>query len=141
VAVFEKTLTLNTSAVLHDSSTGQVTNLMSSDAQKLFESSRGVQALWSAPLQIVACLIYLWYVIGPSMFAGLVCSCVICPVFVCIAIGFEVIQTAKMKHTDTRVQLTTELVTGIRLIKFFGWEEAYIAKLLKIRLQVHVLFR
>jgi hypothetical protein len=33
--------------------------------------------------------------------------------------------TATLTFTDKRLRLVTELVSGIRLLKFFGWEEIF----------------
>ena len=35
----------------------------------------------------------------------------------------QTIQTEKMKMTDSRVQIVTEIMNVIRMVKLFGWEK------------------
>lgn len=38
-----------------------------------------------------------------------------------------------VKITDKRVRLTTEVLQGIRLIKFYAWEEFYTQQIAELR--------
>jgi len=38
-----------------------------------------------------------------------------------------------VKITDKRVRLTTEVMQGIRLIKVYGWEAFYTARIVTLR--------
>ena len=43
-------------------------------------------------------------------------------------------QRAKgVKYTDKRIRLTTEVLQGIRLIKFFSWEPFYADQMIDLR--------
>ena len=43
---------------------------MSVDAQRLVDICQFINQLWSAPLQMVICLYFLWQTLGPSVLAG-----------------------------------------------------------------------
>jgi ATP-binding cassette, subfamily C (CFTR/MRP), member 1 len=38
-----------------------------------------------------------------------------------------------VKITDARIRLITEVLQGVRLIKFYGWEEFYVQKIQEMR--------
>ena len=38
-----------------------------------------------------------------------------------------------MVHTDFRVKLTSEILNGVRIIKYYAWENAFIANILETR--------
>lgn len=38
-----------------------------------------------------------------------------------------------MKQTDSRAKLLSEYLSGIKLIKYFGWEDMIIQKIMKVR--------
>ena len=54
-----------------DKTVGEIVNLMSVDAQRLLELMTFIQILWSGPFQIILSVVFLWFIIGPSVFAGL----------------------------------------------------------------------
>lgn len=53
-----------------DKTVGEIVNLMSVDAQRLLELMTYVHILWSGPFQIALALVFLWFTVGPSIFAG-----------------------------------------------------------------------
>ncbi|VEL35825.1 unnamed protein product [Protopolystoma xenopodis] len=54
------------------STTGEITNLMSSDAAKLNDLMPYFNIVWSGPFQIIIALVMLWNELGPAVLAGLV---------------------------------------------------------------------
>lgn len=38
-----------------------------------------------------------------------------------------------MKYTDARIKLISELLTGIRVLKYFAWEGPYLEKVSEYR--------
>ncbi len=53
-----------------NSTVGEIVNLMSVDAQRFQDLTPYLHMLWSAPYQIVLALIFLYQVMGVSIFAG-----------------------------------------------------------------------
>ena len=49
---------------------GEIVNLMSVDAQRLRDITSYLWVFWSCPLQIIVALIFLYMVLGVSIFAG-----------------------------------------------------------------------
>ena len=57
---------------------GEITNLMSVDAQRLMDLCTSIHLVWSAPLQMCIAMYFLWMTLGPSILAGVgVMICVI----------------------------------------------------------------
>jgi ATP-binding cassette, subfamily C (CFTR/MRP), member 1 len=53
-----------------------------------------------------------------------------------LAILFKIMYDQRVKGvkiTDARVRLITEVLQGIRLIKFYGWEDFYVQKIQEMR--------
>ena len=59
---------------------GQVVNLMSVDAQKVQDLYLYGNLLWSLPLTITLCIVFLWQTIGPSCLAGLALLLILLPI-------------------------------------------------------------
>jgi ABC-type bacteriocin/lantibiotic exporter with double-glycine peptidase domain len=102
---------------------------MSTDTTRLDNLSGYIQLLFTAPIQFVVALSLLIMVLGPSALVGFA-----------VMILFGPIQTYAMKRlarlrrtilplTDKRVKLTQEVLQGIRVVKFFAWEDSFLTRL------------
>ena len=58
-----------------------------------------------------------------SAVVGMVTMVALFPVPGYFAAKLQTIQNEKMKMTDSRVQVVTEIMNVIRMIKLFGWEK------------------
>ena len=72
--------------------------------------------LWSAPLQIVLCLVFLWQILGPSVLAGLLVMILLIPVNGFIAVKAKALQVKQMKEKDNRVKMMNEILQGIKVL-------------------------
>jgi ABC-type multidrug transport system fused ATPase/permease subunit len=61
-------------------STGDIVNYMAVDTQRLQDLAQYGQQLWSAPFQIILCMISLYQLVGLSMFAGVGVMVIMIPV-------------------------------------------------------------
>lgn len=68
-AVYRKALILSSSAK-KETATGEIVNIMAVDAQCFMELMTYVNSIWSAPLQILLALYFLWANLGASVLAG-----------------------------------------------------------------------
>ena len=69
----------------HDSTTGEIVNLMAIDAQRVMDIAGYLHYLWAAPLQIVLAIYFLYQTMGPSVFAGVAVMVLLIPVNAVIA--------------------------------------------------------
>jgi hypothetical protein len=68
--VYEHTVRM-TGALMADTSSGVIINLMSADAQKFFELSQFMHLFWAAPLLIAVAITYLVLMLGLPALAGI----------------------------------------------------------------------
>ena len=64
---------------------GEIVNLMSVDAQRLRDAASYLWVFWSCPLQIIVALVFLYLVLGPSIFAGFGIMLLLFPVNLVVA--------------------------------------------------------
>uniref|UniRef100_A0AAQ5Y2C9 Multidrug resistance-associated protein 1 n=1 Tax=Amphiprion ocellaris TaxID=80972 RepID=A0AAQ5Y2C9_AMPOC len=124
-AVYRKALVIS-SAARRTSTVGEIVNLMSVDAQRFMDLITYINMIWSAPLQVVLALYFLWQNLGPSVLAGVAVMLLMVPVN-------AVIQVAQMKSKDQRIKLMNEMLNGIKVLKLYAWELAFKDKVSEIR--------
>lgn len=130
--VFKKSLVLS-SEDRSQRSTGDIVNLMSIDTQRLQDLCQYGQTIWSGPFQIILCLASLYNLLGNSMWAGVFIMIILIPANSYLTNKQKLFQKAQMNNKDQRTRLTTELLTNIKSLKLYGWENAFVSKLSHIR--------
>ncbi|OJD38972.1 abc metal ion transporter [Diplodia corticola] len=114
-------------------STGDIVNYMAVDTQRLQDLTQfGIQ-LWSAPFQIVLCMLSLYKLVGLSMLAGVGAMIIMIPVNGFIARIMKTLQKKQMKNKDARTRLMTEILNNMKSIKLYAWTTAFLNKLNFIR--------
>ncbi|XP_072224734.1 multidrug resistance-associated protein 1-like [Leuresthes tenuis] len=83
-AVYRKALVISSSA-RRTSTVGEIVNLMSVDAQRFMDLITYINMIWSAPLQVVLALYFLWQNLGPSVLAGVAVMVLMVPINAVIA--------------------------------------------------------
>ncbi|KAM3864489.1 multidrug resistance-associated protein 1 [Diretmus argenteus] len=131
-AVYRKALVIS-SAARRTSTVGEIVNLMSVDAQRFMDLITYINMIWSAPLQVVLALYFLWQNLGPSVLAGVAVMVLMVPVNAVIAMKTKTYQVAQMKSKDNRIKLMNEVLNGIRVLKLYAWEMAFKDKVSSIR--------
>ncbi|KAF9961648.1 hypothetical protein BGZ70_008234 [Mortierella alpina] len=130
--IYRKGLVLSSKAK-QDFSTGKITNLMSTDTARLDFLAGFFHILWTAPLMILMILILLLVNMGWTALIGFVFLVMFGPIQARIVQALSVIRRKSTLITDARVKLTQEVLQGMRVIKFYGWEEAFLSKLEDLR--------
>jgi ATP-binding cassette subfamily C (CFTR/MRP) protein 1 len=113
--------------------TGDIVNYMAVDTQRLQDLAQYGQQLWSAPFQIVLCMLSLYQLLGWSMFAGVGAMIVMIPLNGWIARIMKTLQKEQMKNKDMRTRLMTEILNNMKSIKLYAWTTAFMARLNHIR--------
>ncbi|KAM7318619.1 hypothetical protein ACRRTK_021731 [Alexandromys fortis] len=104
--------------------TGEALNLLGTDSERLLNFAGSFHEAWGLPLQLAITLYLLYQQVGMAFVAGLVLALLLVPVNKVIATRIMASNQEMLQHKDARVKLMTELLSGIRVIKFFGWEQA-----------------
>ena len=114
-------------------SIGAVVNLLSNDAQKLYDVMPTIHLLWSAPTQIVVATYLLISTLGTTSLVGVGFLCLMAPANYYIAKGISKMRDWHMPITDKRVELCSEVIEGIHSVKCFSWERKFYEKILQVR--------
>ena len=114
-------------------STGDIVNHMAVDQQRLADLTQYGQQIWSAPFQIVLCMISLYQLVGLSVLAGVGAMVVMIPLNGIIARIMKNLQIAQMKNKDQRTRLMTEILNNMKSIKLYAWTSAFMENLSHIR--------
>ncbi|KAG0084918.1 hypothetical protein BGZ92_009462 [Podila epicladia] len=139
--IYRKALKLSPDA-RRISSNGQITNHVAVDAE-LWEDSVPCLSSWiSIPIDLAICLTMLYRLLGWSFTAGLLTFVALIPVQAWRATVYEGLEEDRMKATDERVRITSEVLASIKIVKLYGWEEAFKERILKTkRKELDILYR
>lgn len=109
--------------------TGAIINLMAVDAFKVSETCAYLHFLWATtPVQVVVAIYLLYRILGYSSIAVIGLIVVLLPINMYVAMQFAKIQKAILAATDARIHTTNEVLTNIRIIKYFAWEQRFIGQ-------------
>ncbi|XP_004680354.2 PREDICTED: multidrug resistance-associated protein 4 [Condylura cristata] len=122
--IYRKALRLSNSA-MGKTTTGQIVNLLSGDVNKFDQVTIFLHFLWAGPLQAIAVTALLWMEIGISCLAGMAVLLILLPLQSCIGKLFSSLRSKTAAFTDIRIRTMNEVITGIRIIKMYGWEKSF----------------
>ena len=94
---------------------------MSVDAQRFKDLMPTLHMIWSAPLQIVLSLIFLYLTMGPSIFAGFAILVLMIPFNSCLVSWTKRVQAKQMVQKDSRIRLINEVFNGIKVCKILSF--------------------
>lgn len=132
-AIYRKSLKLSAESRAEQSS-GEIANLMSIDAYRIIEFTQNGQNIWAAPLEITIAMYLLWRQLGLATFAGVAVMIALLPVNGWAAAKWKQTYETMMKQKDVRSKLMSEILTGIKAIKLYAWEDSFKDKVRKARL-------
>uniref|UniRef100_A0A4W6FYI3 Multidrug resistance-associated protein 4 n=1 Tax=Lates calcarifer TaxID=8187 RepID=A0A4W6FYI3_LATCA len=130
--IYRKALCLNSTA-LAKTTTGQIVNLLSNDVNKFDEVTLYLHFLWIGPLQAATVILLLMYAIGPSCLAGMAVFFILMPIQTMFGRLFSRLRAETAVLTDERIRTMNEVISGIRVIKMYGWEKPFAALVDEVR--------
>lgn len=121
---------------------GEVTNLVAVDAQKLFEVTQEGHLIWALPLSIVLVTFFLYRTLGPSTLVGIVVLIGFVPVIQKVTARMLAIRQQRVRYTDQRVEIVSNMLQGIKVTKLNNYESNYLRNVTDTRNQeLHYLSR
>ncbi|XP_051002569.1 ATP-binding cassette sub-family C member 2 [Acomys russatus] len=123
-SIYKKALTLS-NLTRRQYTIGETVNLMSVDTQKLMDVTNYIHLVWSSVLQIALSIFFLWNELGPSVLAGVGVMILLIPVNGVLAAKSRKIQVQNMKNKDKRLKIMNEILSGIKILKYFAWEPSF----------------
>jgi ATP-binding cassette subfamily C (CFTR/MRP) protein 1 len=131
-SIYRKALKLSPAA-RQISSTGQIVNMFSSDTAQIQRLLFFFNNIALALPTIGVCLYLIYQQLGVSTFVGVGLIAFTMPLNgVCFYI-LNLVRRKKVLTTDIRVKLMNEILSGIRIIKYYAWETAFAEKVTTVR--------
>ncbi|KAJ6535432.1 hypothetical protein B0H19DRAFT_1079915 [Mycena capillaripes] len=101
---------------------GKINNLIATDANNAANKGKDVlRVVLYAPGSLLLGTYFLYSILGWSAFVGLGLMLLLAPVPGLVAKLIRSAKIAQLRATDARVQLVTETMNVLRMIKLFGW--------------------
>ncbi|TFK28166.1 ABC protein [Coprinopsis marcescibilis] len=114
-------------------STSDIVNHVSTDVSRIDICCQWFHASWTAPIQIVVCLIILVTQLGPSALAGFALFLLIGPIQQRVMRYQFTIRQKSMGHTDQRAKTLLEALSSMRIVKYFTYESSFLQRISGIR--------
>ncbi|KAK3562319.1 hypothetical protein QTP86_033307 [Hemibagrus guttatus] len=130
--IYAKALRVSSSA-LSRFTTGQVVNYMSTDTDRLVNFFNSFHEVWSLPFQFILALYLLYLQVGVAFLGGLGVAFLLVPLNKVLAARILDNNKHMLTHKDNRVKLMTEVLFGIRVLKFYNWEQHIAEKITQSR--------
>ncbi|KAF8931191.1 P-loop containing nucleoside triphosphate hydrolase protein [Dissophora ornata] len=112
---------------------GSIINMMSTDISRIDAAMLPFLIAIATPFYVLAIVILLVRLMGPSALLGAVILMLSNPIQGWGMSKLGSVRKKASQFTDSRIRLSTEILQGIKAIKFFAWEESFLAKLAEIR--------
>jgi len=112
---------------------GRIVNLMSMDTYRVDQASGMFHMCWTSPIQVLLTLALLLINLTYSALAGFAFICIMMPLLARAVRSLMRRRKAINKITDQRVNLTQEILSSVRFVKYFGWETSFLDRLQHLR--------
>ncbi|KXN81322.1 Multidrug resistance-associated protein 1 [Leucoagaricus sp. SymC.cos] len=90
-------------------------------------------AAWTAPIQVIICLIILLVQLGPAALAGFALFLFMVPISSVIASHQFRVRRRSVKYTDQRSKTLLEVLSGMRVVKHFSYEIPFLKRINETR--------
>ncbi|KAJ3112059.1 hypothetical protein HDU96_004984 [Phlyctochytrium bullatum] len=112
---------------------GRITNMISTDLVRLDQAVLFFHLTWTFLIQVLIIISLLIRTIGVSALAGFGLLLAFIPIQATIIKKLVQLRKMNASTTDSRVKLTNEVLSAIRVIKFFAWERSFLDRIVDIR--------
>jgi ABC-type multidrug transport system fused ATPase/permease subunit len=113
--------------------TGDIVNHMAADADAISEVPGITGDFAYSVLIATSALIMMFAILGQAAWVVVVVLALLLPPTRLLARRFTRIDDILMRENDARVSLMTQILTGIRVIKYFAWEQLFSRRVASIR--------
>ncbi|KAG0276411.1 hypothetical protein BGZ95_007580 [Linnemannia exigua] len=112
---------------------GSIVNLMSTDASRIDAAMLSMLLVISVPIYTIIVIGLLIHLMGPAALLGAALLILANPIQAWAMSRLGPVRKRASQFTDKRIRLTSEILQGIKVIKFFSWEPRFLEKLSEIR--------
>ncbi|XP_039260634.2 ATP-binding cassette sub-family C member 4-like isoform X1 [Styela clava] len=122
--MYKKTLLLSQQS-LNKTTTGKIVNLSSNDVMRFEYSPQAIHYIWIGPMQCIVIGIILWQEVGAAILTGIALLVLTFCVQSLIGRSLGKLRSVIAHLTDDRIRLVSEIITGMRVIKMYAWENPF----------------
>lgn len=108
-----------------DRSTGKLVNHVSTDVSRIDFGAQWWLLTFTAPVEIIVCLIILLTRFGVSCLSGFALIVVVMPFQLYFMKFLFMLRAKSMQWTDRRARRTQEMLSGMRIVKLFSYESNF----------------
>ncbi|MBL7998847.1 MAG: ATP-binding cassette domain-containing protein [Candidatus Kapabacteria bacterium] len=130
--VYRRTLRMTRDAQM-TTQTGDLVNHIASDSDGVGEAAFFIPEIWNGILLCIAAIIMLFVFLGWAALAALAALILMAPITHITARAFTRYDTELWKHRDNRITLMSQILGGIRVIKYYVWERSIAAEVDDVR--------
>ncbi|EEB95800.1 hypothetical protein MPER_05175, partial [Moniliophthora perniciosa FA553] len=109
---------------------GKLSTLVTVDLNNIAQSTDCMLLFAYFPTQAALCTIFLYKLLGWSAFVGIAITILTIPIPSMLVSWIHKVQVEQMKKTDARVQVLSDVMNVLKMIKLFGWEQRMSEKVL-----------
>ncbi|KAG0429820.1 hypothetical protein HPB47_023273 [Ixodes persulcatus] len=131
-AIYRKMLRLSSESQ-REYTIGELVNLISVDADQILKLSISFGFVASGVPLIVVAVILLWQFIGGACLAGVAVMLVIIPLTALVVSTGNKYQRDQMRLKDKRLNFVAEILSGMKVLKLFAWENIFMNKCTSLR--------
>jgi ATP-binding cassette subfamily C (CFTR/MRP) protein 1 len=110
-------------------SSGRITNMMDTDQSILQTFTTQLNRLWQVPLTFTLALIMAIRQLGWAGAIGVLCMIMLGPSTRVVIAYLRKYKKMRNTAVDGRLKVLTEVMQGIRIIKFMNWEESFCGRI------------
>ncbi|KAK1310242.1 ABC transporter C family member 3 [Acorus calamus] len=115
------------------STSGEIINIMSVDADRIGLFSWHMHDLWMVPIQVTLALLILYKNLGIASLATLAATILVMLANVPLGKMQKKYQEKLMESKDIRMKATSEILRNMRILKLQGWDMKFLSKIVELR--------
>ena len=114
-------------------SSGKITNMMDTDQSVLQTFTTQINRLWQVPLTFLLALTMVLHMLGWAGLIGVISMVLLIPASRTAIAKLRYWKRLRNVAADARLKSLTEVMQGIRIIKFMNWEASFTARIDTLR--------
>uniref|UniRef100_A0A7N8X0A1 ATP-binding cassette, sub-family C (CFTR/MRP), member 12 n=1 Tax=Mastacembelus armatus TaxID=205130 RepID=A0A7N8X0A1_9TELE len=127
---FQKVISLRVNSAI---SVGEMINVLTNDGHKLFEAVLFGSFVLSTPMLFIVSIIYACIILGFTALTGVSIYLIFVPIQFFLAKLITMLRWKAILITDSRVRTMNEILSSIKLIKMYAWEDSFERKIAGLR--------
>ncbi|KAG1673329.1 Multidrug resistance-associated protein 4 [Nymphon striatum] len=113
--------------------TGEIMNILTNDMNRFNSDFAYIFFVITSPLQCIIVCVILWINIGALPIIGMLGILIMIPLQILFGRSLFEFRKKVLKATDARIKLIYEIITSMKIIKLYAWEDSFWKHLIEKR--------